>query len=120
MAKYVDGFLLPLPRKNLDTYRRLARAASKVFLEHGAIEYVECVGDDLKIKGMVPFTKRAGTKPSEVVIFSWVVYRSKKARDRANAKIMSDPRIEKMMKTFGMPFDMKRMSMGGFEVLVDA
>jgi uncharacterized protein YbaA (DUF1428 family) len=120
MAKYVDGFLLPLPRKNLDAYRRLSRAAAKIFREHGAIEYRECVGDDLKAKGMVPFPKRTGTKPSEVVVFSWVVYRSKKSRDRANAKIMADPRLHKLMERYGMPFDMKRMSMGGFEVLVDA
>lgn len=119
MAKYVDGFLLPVPRKKLDAYRRLSRAAGKIFREHGAIEYRECVGDDLKIKGFVPFPKRTGTKPGEVVVFSWVTYRSRKSRDRANARIMKDPRLQKLMEKYGTPCDMKRMSYGGFEVLVD-
>src|SRR5262245_51783705 len=88
---YVDGFLAPLSRRKIAAYRRLARLAGKVWREHGALEYRECIGDDLKIKGMASFLKRAGAKSGETVVFSWVVYQSKAHRDRVVAKVMSDP-----------------------------
>jgi uncharacterized protein YbaA (DUF1428 family) len=115
---YVDGFVLAVPRKKLAEYQRISRAAGKVWREHGALEYRECVGDDLKIKMGVPFPRLAKVKPGEVVVFSWIVYKSRAARDRVNAKVMKDPRITKSMSE-PMPFDVKRMSMGGFTVLVD-
>jgi uncharacterized protein YbaA (DUF1428 family) len=119
MARYVDGFVLPVAKKNLPAYRRLARKASKVWREYGALEYRECVGDDLKPKGAVPFPRLARCKPGETVVFAWIVYRSRADRDRINAKIMKDPRFEGMdPKT--LPFDMKRITYGGFKVLVEA
>lgn len=117
--KYVDGFVIPIPKKNVAAYRRLAAGACKVWMDHGALDYVECVGDDLKIKFGLPFPKLTKIKPSETVVFSWITYKSRKHRDAVNAKVMKDPRIAKMMKKSN-PFDMKRMSMGGFKVLVEA
>lgn len=119
MAKYVDGFLLPVPRRKLEVYRRIARAAGKVWIEHGALQYVECAGADLKTRWGTPFPARAKLKPGETAIFSWIVYRSKAHRDRVNAKVMKDPRIAKMMEPTAMPFDVKRMSYGGFDVIVE-
>jgi uncharacterized protein YbaA (DUF1428 family) len=116
---YVDGFLIPVPRKNLAAYRRMSQKAGKVWKEHGALEYRECVGDDLKVKGITPFPRQLRTKPGETVVFSWVVYRSKAQRDRINAKVMKDPRLANMMDPKDMPFDSKRMVYGGFKVLVD-
>ena len=115
----VDGFLIPIPKKHLAAYRQIARKAGKVWREHGALEYRECVGDDLNIKGMTTFPKRAKLKPGETVVFSWIVYKSKAHRDRVNARVMADPRIAGMMDPKSSPFDMKRMSYGGFKVLVD-
>ena len=118
---YVDGFVLPVPKKNLAAYRRLAAQACKVWMEHGALEYRECVGDDLNIKGgPLPFPKLTKLKPGETVVFSWIVYKSKAHRDRVNAKIMKDPRISKMMNLKPPPFDCKRMAYGGFKVFVAA
>lgn len=116
---YVDGFLIPVPRKNLAAYRRMSVQAGKVWRELGALEYRECVGDDLKVKMGTSFTKSAGTRAGETVVFSWIVYRSKAHRDRVNAKVMKDPRIAKMMEGKAMPFDVKRMAYGGFKVIVD-
>ena len=116
---YVDGFLLPLPKKNKKAYLAMAKLASKVWMEHGALEYRECLGEDLEIKGMRTFLKAAGAKSGETVVFAWIVYRSKKHRDQVNAKVMKDPRILKMM-TKKMPLDPKRMYYGGFEVAVEA
>lgn len=119
---YVDGFVIPVPKKNVETYRRIARKAGKVWKEHGALEYRECVGDDLKIKGMTGltmFTKAARAKPNETVMFSWIVYKSRAQRDRVNAKVMRDPRIAKMMDMGAMPFDVRRMVYGGFKTIVD-
>jgi uncharacterized protein YbaA (DUF1428 family) len=113
---YVDGFLIPIPKKNLTAYRRMALKASKIFKEHGALEFRECAGDDLT-KSLFP--KMAGLRKGETVVFSWVVYKSKAQRNRANARIMKDPRLAAMM-TGDSPFDVKRMAMGGFKVLVDA
>jgi len=118
--RYVDGFVLPVPRKNLQVYRRMARKAGKVWREHGALEYRECVGDDLNIKGVKTFPLQIRPKPGETVMFSWIVYRSRAHRDRVNAKVMKDPRLAKMMDPKAMPFDSKRMVYGGFKVLVEA
>lgn len=119
MARYVDGFVLPVPKKNIDGYRRMSQKAGKVFRELGALEYIECVGDDLKVKFGVPFAKTARAKPGETVVFSWIVYKSRAHRDRVNAKVMKDPRIASMMGPKDMPFDVKRMAYGGFKVIVD-
>jgi uncharacterized protein YbaA (DUF1428 family) len=116
---YVDGFVLPVPKKKLAAYRRMAKAGAKVCREHGALEFRECAGDDLNIGMGVPFTKLTKTKPGETVVFSWIVYKSRADRDRVNKKVMKDPRMAKMMKG-PMPFDMKRMAMGGFKMIVDA
>ena len=115
---YVDGFVLAVPKKNLAAYRKLSRAAGKVWREHGALEYRECAGDDLAIKMGLPFPKLAKAKPGETVVFSWIVYESRAARDRVNKKVMKDPRITKTMSQ-KMPFDVKRMAYGGFRVIVD-
>jgi uncharacterized protein YbaA (DUF1428 family) len=121
MARYVDGFVIPVPKKRLDDYRRISQKAGRIWKEHGAIEYLECVGDDLKIKmGMgTPFTRLVKQKAGEVVVFSWILYKSRAHRDRVNAKVMKDPRLEGMMDPKSMPFDMKRMTYGGFKVMVD-
>ena len=115
---YVDGFVLTVPKKNLDAYRKISRAAGKVWREHGALEYRECAGDDLKIKFGLPFPRLAKARPGEVVVFSWILYKSRADRNRVNAKVMKDPRITKSM-TQKMPFDVKRMAYGGFKVFVD-
>jgi len=117
---YVDGFVLVVPNDNLDAYRRLARLAGKVWRELGAVQYVEAVGDDLDTKFGLPFPKLVKAKPNETVLFSWIVFKSRKQRDSVNAKVMKDPRLSKMMDPKAMPFDMKRMSYGGFKFLVDA
>lgn len=119
MAHYVDGFVLPVPKKNLATYRAMARKAGKVWREHGALDYRECAGEDLEIKGMLSFTRMAKTKPGETVVFAWILYRSRKHRDQVNAKVMKDPRMAAMMKDKKMPFDVKRMAYGGFETIVE-
>jgi uncharacterized protein YbaA (DUF1428 family) len=115
---YVDGFVLPIPKRHVKAYRRIARQAGKVWREHGALEYRECVGDDLKTTMGTAFPRLAKARAGETVCFSWIVYRSRAHRDRVNARAMKDPRLEKMMKD-PMPFDMKRMAYGGFRVLVD-
>jgi uncharacterized protein YbaA (DUF1428 family) len=117
---YVDGFIVPVPKKNVEAYRRMARKAGKVWRDHGALEFRECVGDDLKVKMGVSFTKGIRLKPRETVMFSWIVYKSRAHRDRVNAKVMKDPRLATMMDPKAMPFDVKRMWYGGFKVLVDA
>jgi uncharacterized protein YbaA (DUF1428 family) len=114
---YVDGYVLPVPKRNIKAYLRLARMAAKVFCEHGALEYVECVGDDLATKWGIPFPKGLRLKQGETVVLSWVVFKSRAHRDRVNARVMKDPRMASMsMKS--MPFDPKRMLYGGFKVLV--
>ena len=115
--RYVDGFLLPVPKKKLQAYRRLAQKAGKIWKEHGALEYRECIGDDMNIKGMVPFPRAAKAKAGEKVFFSWIVYKSKAHRDRVIKKVMKDPRLASMIEK--PPFDMKRMACGGFKALVD-
>lgn len=117
---YVDGFVLPVPKKNLAAYRRIARVAGKVWRDHGALEYRECVGDDLDVKFGLPFPKLVKPKKGETVLFSWIIYKSRKHRDRVNNAVMKDPRICKMMGSGKMPFDCKRMACGGFKVLVES
>jgi len=117
MARYVDGFVLPVPKKKLDAYRRIAQKAGKIWKEHGALEYLECVGDDLKVKFGRPFTRVVKPKAGETVVFSWIVFKSRAHRDRVNARVMKDPRLK--MDEKSMPFDIKRMVYGGFTVLVD-
>lgn len=120
MAKYVDGYVLPVPKKKLHIYRRIAQKAGKIWREHGALEYRECAGEDLKVKWGVPFPRQMKVKAGETVIFSWVVFKSRADRDRVNAKVMKDPRLTNMMDPKDMPFDCKRMVYGGFNILVDA
>jgi uncharacterized protein YbaA (DUF1428 family) len=119
MPRYVDGFVLPMSRKNLAAYRRISQRAGRIWREHGALEYRECAGDDLKVKGMLSFTRLAKARAGETVVFSWIVYKSRADRDRVNKKVMADPRLAKMMDPKAMPFDVKRMAMGGFKVFVD-
>lgn len=120
---YVDGFLLAVPKKKLAEYRSFARRAGKIWRGHGALQYIESVGDDMDHKGMaVSFNKRAAAKPGEIVVFSWILFKSRKDRDRVNALVMTDPRMLKMMATMKdmpQPFDMKRMAYGGFKVIVE-
>lgn len=118
MAVYVDGFVIPVPKKGVADYLKIARRAGKLWKELGALEYRECVADDLNMKFGLPFTKLAKAKPNETVVFSWIVYKSRAHRDRVNAKVMKDPRMAKMMKA-PMPFEVKRMSYGGFACRVD-
>ncbi|MEI6738432.1 MAG: DUF1428 domain-containing protein [Pseudomonadota bacterium] len=118
MAKYVDGFVLPVPKKKLDAYRRMARKAGRVWREHGALEYVECVADDVKPGKLTSFPQSVKLKEDETVIFSYVVYRSRAHRDQVNKKVMADPRLAAMMNPSAMPFDGKRMFWGGFKLLV--
>ncbi|TAJ33094.1 MAG: DUF1428 domain-containing protein [Reyranella sp.] len=117
---YVDGFVLVVPKKKLAIYKSMARKAGKIWREHGALDYRECVGDDLKVKFGLPFTKLAKTKPSETVVFSYIVYKSRAHRDKVNAKVMADKRLQGPGMPKEMPFDMKRMAYGGFKTLVAA
>jgi uncharacterized protein YbaA (DUF1428 family) len=120
MPRYVDGFVIPLPKKNLEAYRRIAAECAKIWREYGALEVRECVADDVKMGKLTSFPRSVQRKPSETVVFSWIVYKSRADRDRINAKVMKDPRMETMMKGEKLPFDGKRMIFGGFEVLVEA
>jgi uncharacterized protein YbaA (DUF1428 family) len=117
--KYVDGFVVPILTENVPAYQRIARKAAKIWKELGALEYRECVGDDLNCEPCVPFPKQMKLKPGETVVFSWIVYKSRAHRDSVNAKIMKDPRIAKMMESDTVPFDYKRMLYGGFKVIVE-
>ena len=119
MAKYTDGYVLAVPKKKLDAYRRMAQLAGKVWREHGALDYKECVGEDLHPKCGVPFSKIMKVKSGEAVVFSWVVFKSRAHRDRVNTRVMKDPRIANMGGK-EMPFDIKRMVYGGFSVLVES
>ena len=119
MPRYVDGFVLPVPKKNLAAYRRLAQKAGKIWKELGALEYRECAGDDLNVKFGTSFPRGIRVKRGETVVFSWIVYRSRAHRDAVNKKVMKDERIQKMCDPNSMPFDAERMLYGGFEVLVD-
>src|ERR1041384_650974 len=119
MPNYVDGFVLPVPKKNLVAYRRMAQKASRIWKEYGALDYKECVGDDLNVKIGLPFPKGIKSKPGETIVFSYIVYKSKAHRDQVNAKIMKDPRIHALCDPKNMPFDDKRMLYGGFKAMVE-
>ena len=116
--KYVDGYVLPLPKKNFKAYQSMAAKAGKIWMEHGALDYKECVGDDLQTKFGLPFGKLMKLKSGETVVFSYIVFKSRAHRDKVNAKVMKDPRIAKIAPK-KMPFDMKRMVYGGFKTIVD-
>ena len=119
MAQYVDGFVVPVPKRNLDAYRRTARKAGKIWREHGALEFRECVAEDVEVGEVTSFPRSVRLKRGETVVFSWIVFKSRAHRDRVNAKVMKDPRLAAMMDPKIMPFDAKRMIYGGFEVVVD-
>ncbi|MBI2837800.1 MAG: DUF1428 domain-containing protein [Acidobacteria bacterium] len=118
--KYVDGYVLPVAKKNLPAYRCLAQKAGKIWREHGALEYKECAGDDLNMKFGLPFPRLMKLKRGETVVFSYIVFKSRAHRDRVNSKVMKDPRIASMCDPEDMPFDAKRMACGGFKTLVGA
>ena len=118
--RYVDGFVWPVPTKNLKAYRAISQKAGKIFKAHGALQYVEAVGDDLDVKMGVSFSRTIKAKPDETIVFSFIVYKSRAARDRTNAKVMKDPRLLKMMNEQACPFEVKRMVSGGFRMMVDA
>ena len=115
---YVDGFIVAVPKKNLQTYVRMAKKAGKVWREHGALEYREWVADDVKVGKRTSFPRSVKLKPDETVVFSWITYKSRAHRDRVNKKVMADPRLKSMMDPKATPFDAKRMIYGGFKVLV--
>ena len=122
MAKYIDGFLLPIPKKNLPAYIEMAKTAGKVWRKHGALDYKECVIEDARPKGVKTiFPKVIGSKPNETTIFAYIVFKSRAHRDQVNAKVMKDPFMnDPKYKDMPMPFDMNRMAYGGFEAIVDA
>ena len=117
---YVDGFVVPVPKKKLQAYRRMAKTAGKVWRDHGALEFRESVADDVKVGKRTSFPRSVKLKRAETVVFSWIVYKSRAHRDRINAKVMKDKRLAKMMNPNALPFDGKRMIYGGFKIVVDA
>ena len=117
---YVDGFVVPVPRKNLAAYKRMAQKAGTVWKEYGALEYKEWISDDVKVGKLTSFPRSVKLKPGETVVFSYIVYKSRAHRDRVNAKVMKDPRLADMMDPKSMPFDGKRLIYGGFKLLVAA
>lgn len=119
MPRYVDGFVLPVPKDKLPAYRRLASKAGKIWMEHGALAYTECVADDVKPGKLTSFPQSVMLKDDEVVVFAWIAFRSRKARDIVNAKVMADPRMNEMGDMASMPFDPQRMFFGGFKGLVE-
>ncbi len=120
MNAYVDGFVLPLKKDQVEAYRKLAETMSGIWQEYGALAYVECIGDDMANEHGVPFPKLAGCSEDETVVFAWIKYPSREARDAANARLMEDPRMKDFCETGEMPFDFTRMAFGGFKVLVEA
>ena len=123
MKQYIDGYVLPVPKKNLAAYKKMAAQAGKVWMKHGALQYIECTGDDLKSAakwGGLSFTKMANAKSNETIIFAFVVYKSRVHRDRVNAKVMKDPAMnDPKNKDMAMPFEMKKMAYGGFTSIVN-
>jgi uncharacterized protein YbaA (DUF1428 family) len=116
---YVDGFVVPVPKRKVKAYRSMAQKAGKVWREHGALEYRECVADDVKVGKYTSFPRSVKLRRGEVPWFSWIVFKSRRHRDAVNAKVMKDPRLADMMDPKNMPFDAKRMIYGGFKVVVD-
>ena len=119
MGHYIDGFVIPVPRRKIEAYRRIAQKAGKIWREHGALEYKECVGDDLSVKVGLPFPRGIRTKPGETVVFSFIVYKSRSHRDSVNKKVMADPRVHAICDPNDLPFDCKRMLYGGFKAIVE-
>ena len=117
--RYVDGFVIPVPKKNLRAYRKISQKAGAIWKEYGALEYRECAGEDLDLKWGVPFPRLLKLKRGETAVFAWIVYKSRADRDRINAKVIKDPRMDKMMDPKKPIFDHKRMTCGGFTVMVD-
>jgi len=117
---YVDGFVVPVPKKKIAAYRSMAQKAGKIWREHGALEFRECIADDVKVGKRTSFPRSVKLKPGETVVFSYIVYRSRKDRDRVMAKVMKDKRLAAMMNPKAMPFDAKRMIFGGFKSMVEA
>jgi uncharacterized protein YbaA (DUF1428 family) len=119
MGKYIDGFVLPVPKENVERYRELAQKAGEIWKEYGALEYIEAVGDDLEIEKMLSFKKIAAASEDETVIFAWIVFESREHRDKVNAAVMEDPRLKEDMESSKDIFDFKRMAYGGFKALVE-
>jgi uncharacterized protein YbaA (DUF1428 family) len=119
MANYVDGFVVPVKTARLEEYRKIAEIAGKVWMEHGALQYVEAWADDVKPGKLTSFPQSVNLEEDETVVFSWITYASREMRDSVNAKVMEDPRMKEMMHPEGMPFDMKRMFFGGFKAIVE-
>jgi uncharacterized protein YbaA (DUF1428 family) len=117
--RYVDGYVLPVPKKNVAAYRRMAQKAGQVWRDHGALEYIECIADDVKPGKHTSFPQSVKLKSGETVVFAYIMYKSRAHRDRVNAKVMKDPRLASMMDPKSLPFDSKRMFWGGFKVLVE-
>ncbi len=117
-GKYIDGFVVPVPKDKIEEYRQIAQNAGRIWREHGALEFVECVADDVKSGQVTSFPQAVKLQPNETVMFSWIVYESREKRDEINAKVMADPRLK--MDPAQMPFDGQRMFWGGFTTLVDA
>jgi uncharacterized protein YbaA (DUF1428 family) len=120
MSNYIDGFVIPLRKDKIEDYRVIAEKAGAIWREYGALDFYECIGDDLEVKDMVSFPQLASAGPDETVVFSWIVYQSREHRDEVNAKVMADPRLADMMDPANSPFDCKRMAYGGFKELVHA
>lgn len=120
MEKYVDDYVIPIAENSLDEYKKIADLAGSIWKEHGALEYIECVGDDLDQTEFVFFKQTARAADDETVIFSWIIFESKVLRDQVNQAVLADSRLEEMMKSSSQPFDCKRMAYGGFKVLVNA
>jgi uncharacterized protein YbaA (DUF1428 family) len=116
--EYVDGFVLPVPKKKIGEYKKIAKLASKVWRDHGALDYRECVADDVPKGKVTSFPRSVKAKPSETVVFAWITYKSRKQRDSILKKVMADKRLAKFMDPKAMPFDMKRMFWGGFKTIV--
>jgi len=114
---YVDGFVLAVPKANLEAYKEMARLGGTVWMEHGALSYVECIGDDVPYGELTSFPRAVIAKEDEIVVFSWITYKSRADRDAVNAKVMADPRMKHDMAN--MPFDGKRMIYGGFEAFLE-
>lgn len=119
MGKYVDGFVLPVKKENVEKYRALAQKAGEIWKEHGALDYYEAVGDDLEIEKVVSFKQIAGAQEDETVIFAWIVFESREERDRINALVMEDERLKDSMSADDVPFDVKRMAYSGFKTIVE-
>lgn len=118
MGKYVDGFVIPMAKENVEKYSLMAQKAGDIWMEHGALQYVEAVGDDLEIEKMLSFKTISGASDDETVIFAWIVYESREHRDKVNEAVMSDPRLKEAMEACNNLFDFKRMAYGGFKTLV--